>query len=203
MNPQIVKWNARYANHNPGVIEPPSSLLADAVAGLGAGRALDLACGAGRNAIWLARRGWRVDAVDGSGAALALVLANAERAGCRKRIAAHAADLEADPPEFTIARAAYDLIVDCHFLHRPLFAAIREGTRPGGLFVAALNLPASAGGREHGYVLQPGELERMARGWRWAVLHSAERTAKPSASNDLGIAEIIARRPSLARFDRP
>ena len=81
MNPQIVKWNARYANHNPGVIEPPSSLLADAVAGLGAGRALDLACGAGRNAIWLARRGWRVDAVDGSGAALALVLANARTGG--------------------------------------------------------------------------------------------------------------------------
>lgn len=199
MNRQIAKWNARYADRDPGLSEPPASPLPEAVEALSPGRALDLACGAGRNAIWLAQRGWRVDAVDGAETALTLLATHAERAGCQDRIVAHAADLEADPPGFAIAREAYDLIVDCYFLHRPLFAAIREGTRPGGLFVAALHLPAPAGGKGHRYVLQPGELEQVVKGWRWDVVHSAERAALLTASDDLGVAEIIARRPSSAR----
>ena len=198
MDSRIAKWNARYASRDPGSLEPPASPLPDAVARANPGRALDLACGAGRNAIWLAQRGWQVDAVDGAEAALTLLRANAERAGCHDRITGHTADLESDPPGFAIARAAYELIVDCYFLHRPLFAAIREGTRPGGLFVAALHLPAAAGGRGHGYVLQPGELHRTVKEWRWDILHSAERAASPSAGDDLGVAEIVARRPSAA-----
>ncbi|MYN63420.1 MAG: methyltransferase domain-containing protein [Acidobacteria bacterium] len=197
MNPQIAKWNARYADREPGALPEPSPPLPDAVAGVPPGRALDLACGAGRHAVWLGSRGWRVAAVDGSDAAVALLLANAERAGCRERIAPHVADLEADPPEFTIEPAAYDLIVDCYFLHRPLFAAIRGGVRPGGLFVAALHLPAPDGQRGHGYVLRPGELERMVRGWRWNVLHAAERTARVAAGGEPGVAEIVARRPDV------
>ncbi len=198
MNPRIAKWNARYAARDPGLPEPPASPLPHAVAGAQPGRALDLACGTGRNAIWLAKQGWRVDAVDGAETALRLLEAAAERAGCRDRITTRGADLEFDPPEFTIAPGTYDLIVDCYFLHRPLFAAIREGVRPGGIVVAALHLPAPAGGRGHGYVLQPGELHRMVKEWRWEVLHSAERPAGPSADDDLGVAEIIARRPSGA-----
>jgi len=196
VNKQVAKWNARYAGRDPGLDESPASLLPPAVDGVSPGRALDLACGAGRNAIWLARRGWRVDAVDGAEAALDLLLASAGRAGCQDRITAHAADLESEPPDFTIAPGRYDLIVDCYFLHRPLFPAIRKGTRPGGLFVAALHLPAPAGGKGHRYVLQPGELEREVKAWQWDILHSAERTAKPSAGDDLGVAEIIARRPT-------
>ncbi|MYH28929.1 MAG: methyltransferase domain-containing protein [Acidobacteria bacterium] len=197
MNPQIAKWNARYADREPGALPEPSPPLPGAVAGVPPGRALDLACGAGRHAVWLASRGWRVAAVDGSDAAVALLLANAERADCRERIAPHVADLEADPPEFTIEPAAYDLIVDCYFLHRPLFAAVRGGVRPGGLFVAALHLPAPDGQRGHRYVLRPGELERMVRGWRWDVLHAAERTARVAAGDEPGVAEIVARRPDV------
>ena len=198
-NRQIEKWNARYAGRDPGALAAPSPPLPDAVAGVPAGRALDLACGAGRHAIWLAERGWRVDAVDGSDAAIALLLANAGRAGCRERLEPHVADLEADPPAFTIPDAAYDLIVDCYFLHRPLFAAIRNGVRPGGLFVAALHLPAAPGGPGHGYILQPGELKRMVADWGWSVLHSLERVGdavSDAAHQDLGVAEIVARRPA-------
>ena len=196
MNAQIAKWNARYAGRVPGNLPRPSPPLPEAVSGVPAGRALDLACGTGRHAIWLASRGWRVDAVDGSETAVALLLVNAEGAGCRGRIETHVADLEADPPEFTIEPAAYDLIVDCYFLHRPLFAAIRKGTRPGGLFVAALHLPAPADRRGHGYLLRPGELKQMVGGWRWDVLHSVERAPDASSGDDLGVAEIIARQPA-------
>ena len=199
MNPQVEKWNARYAGRKAGERSEPSPPLPDAVAGVCAGRALDLACGTGRHAVWLASQGWRVDAVDGSDVAVSLLLANAERAGCAGRIEAHLADLEADPPQFAIAPNAYDLIVDCYFLHRPLFAAIREGVRPGGLFVAALHLPAPDGHPGHGYVLRPGELGRMVRGWRWNVLHATERAAETVAGADgdgPGVAEIVARRPA-------
>jgi 2-polyprenyl-3-methyl-5-hydroxy-6-metoxy-1,4-benzoquinol methylase len=55
----------------------PNLTLVDIVAGLAAGSALDVACGDGANAIWLASRGWRVTAVDWSEAALASTRARA------------------------------------------------------------------------------------------------------------------------------
>ena len=203
MNRQIAKWNSRYAGRQPGDLPAPSAPLPNAVHGLPAGRALDLACGTGRHAIWLASRGWRVDAVDGSKTAIALLLANAERAGCRDRIETHVADLEADPPEFTIEPAVYDLIVDCYFLHRPLFAEIRAGVRPGGRFVAALHLPAPDAGRGHRYVLRPGELEQVIRGWRWDVLHSVERAAEATTGDGPGVAELVSRRPETPAAAHP
>lgn len=194
-NARIAKWNARYAAREQPPEAGPLPLLSSAVAGVPGGRALDLACGAGRHALWLAARGWRVAAVDGSSAALDRLLARAGDAGCRECIEPHVADLEADPPEFTIAAGAYDLIVDCHFLHRPLFPLIRNGVCPGGLFVGALHIPASDGFRGHGYVLERGELARLATGWGWNVLHSGEQDSTATSDHGLGVAEIVTRRP--------
>ncbi len=202
MNPQIAKWNARYADREPRRLDEPSRPLPRAVSGLAAGRALDLGCGTGRHAVWLAARGWRVDAVDGSSPAVALLLANAAQAGCRPQVAAHVADLEADPPAFQIKPATYDLIVDCYFLHRPLFEPIREGVRPGGLFVAALHLPAADDSRGHAFMLRPGELEGVVTTWGWDIRHSVERPPPAGARDALGVAEIIARRPDIQPVDR-
>ena len=192
---RIARWNARYAAREQPPEAGPLPLLTGAVAGVRPGRALDLACGAGRHAVWLAARGWRVAAVDGAPAALEQLLARAGEAGCRERIETHVADLEAEPPAFAIAAGAYDLIVDCQFLHRPLFPRIRNGVRPGGLFVAALHIPANDGFRGHGYVLERGELARLAAGWGWTVLHSGERDSNAISDHGLGVAEIVARRP--------
>ena len=202
-NPQIAKWNARYRRRENQAEAEPLPLLAAAVAYVPPGRALDLGCGAGRHTVWLGERGWQVDAVDGAAAGIELLLARAERAGCRERIRPHVADLEADPPEFAIAAGAYDLIVDSFFLHRPLFAAIRKGVRPGGLLVAALHLPAPGAERGHRYVLEPGELEKLVTGWGWNLLHSRERGPSGGASDHgLGVAEIVARRPQVAAARR-
>ena len=192
---RIAKWNARYAAGGDAPGAPPLQLLASAVAGVQPGRALDLACGSGRHALWLAAGGWRVAAVDGAATALDLLLARAELTGCSDRVEPYVADLEAEPPEFTVAEQGYDLIVDCHFLHRPLFPAIRNGVRPGGLFVAALHIPAGDGNRGHGYLLQTGELAAMVAGWGWTVLHSAEHDSVAAEDHGLGVAEIVARRP--------
>ena len=64
-------WNERYAGRELVWTADPNRLFAAEVADLPAGRALDLACGEGRNAVWLAERGWRVTAVDFAAVGLA------------------------------------------------------------------------------------------------------------------------------------
>ena len=64
-------WNARYAQQELVWSAEPNRLFAAEVAALSPGRALDLACGEGRNAVWLAEQGWRVTGVDFSDVALA------------------------------------------------------------------------------------------------------------------------------------
>ncbi|MCU1429398.1 MAG: SAM-dependent methyltransferase [Actinomycetia bacterium] len=63
-------WNARYASSDLVWGADPNRFVAAELADLAPGRALDLACGEGRNAIWLASRGWTVTAVDFAGAAI-------------------------------------------------------------------------------------------------------------------------------------
>ena len=64
-------WNERYARKELVWTAEPNRRFAAEVEGLESGRALDLACGEGRNAVWLAERGWRVTGVDFSDVALA------------------------------------------------------------------------------------------------------------------------------------
>jgi hypothetical protein len=58
------RWDAKYAEKPAADALSPDDWLIEQVAGLPPGRALELACGLGHNAIWLALRSWRVDAVD-------------------------------------------------------------------------------------------------------------------------------------------
>lgn len=140
----LPKWNDRYRS---GAYErgEPSPLLVDAASPLAPGRALDLACGAGRNALWLARNGWDVVAIDGADAAIDIVRA------ADPRIDARVIDLERDSLPFD--DASFDLVCIVFFLHRPLFAEARRVLRRGGLFVASIQTEAS-----HAYTLAPGEL---------------------------------------------
>ena len=172
-------WDQHYSD--PANVDlDPSPLLVDAADRLPPGRALDLACGAGRNTLFLASLGWRVTAVDRSAVAIGLVRERA--AGLA--VDARAADLERG--EFAIEPAGYDLICDFHYLQRGLFPAIREGLRPGGVFIGAIHLaePHRAGR----YVLRPGELRTFFDGWK--ILFYSE-SAEPGPHRPS--ARIIAR----------
>jgi len=189
MSDRIGEWNERFARGEElhgGIPSPP---LPAAVEGVPPGLALDLACGAGRHAIFLAERGWRVLALDGSQAAIERMLAQARERGVAGRIAARVADLEAQGLALTVA--AYDLVCDFYFLHRPLFEQIRGAVRPGGLFAAALHVRSSP--EEKGrFLLKPGELAAAFAGW--TILHHREG-ASAEGGHKHATAELIARRP--------
>lgn len=108
-------WDAKYDGRTPSPGSPPDDVLVEFVTSRPRGRALDLACGHGRNALWLAMRGWQVDAVDFSGVALsgaASVAATATRS-IRERIRwVHADVTTLVPPR------EYDLVL-ASYLHLP------------------------------------------------------------------------------------
>ena len=173
-------WEQYYVQA-PDVEAAPSPLVVEVAEATRPGRALDLACGSGRNALYLARLGWEVVAVDASPSAVRIVRERA--AACAARIDARVADLETS--EFQIEPGGYDLICDCLYLQRDLFPKIREGVRPGGVFAGEILLRDSQPRR---FVLEPGELRREFEGWK--ILYYSEAGAghsRPSAS-------ILARR---------
>ena len=124
------------------------------------GRALDVACGRGRHAFWLAERSLKVDAVDRSAARLRFVGSEAERRDLP--IATRRLDLEGGNVD--LGREVYDAIVVVSYLHRPLFPALRSALRPGGLLVYETFIRARAR-RGHptnpDFLLEPGELPRL------------------------------------------
>lgn len=127
------------------------------------GEALDLACGRGRHALWLAGRGLRVTALDRSAEAIASLTDAARLQGLR--VHARVADLEqGDAP---LPQAAFDLIVAVRYLHRPLFPAIIAALRPGGLLIYETFTRAQARrGKPTNpdFLLEPGELRTLTAG---------------------------------------
>src|SRR5947207_11325686 len=102
-----------------------SQIVAEAVPLSEPGHALDLACGRGRNAIFLKEHGWSVVGVDIEPATI-------------DGIATRVLDLEEDRP-LPFEDDAFDMVCIIHFLYRPLFAEARRVTRPRGLVVSAIH----------------------------------------------------------------
>ena len=122
------------------------------------GRVLDLACGGGRHARWLASQGFAVDAVDRDAGALAAL---AECANVTTKVA----DLEAGAWPYAGQRFAG--IVVTNYLHRPLFPVLLDALAPGGVLIYET---FAAGNEQFGrpcnpaFLLKPGELLQVAHG---------------------------------------
>ena len=144
-------WDTRYAT--PRGEPRPNVRLTEAVAGLPPGTALDLGSGAGGDALWLARRGWRVTAADLSGVATARLAGRARELGLGERIRAERHDLAE-----TFPAGRFDL-VSAHYLHTsfafPRARVLRRAAYalvPGGLLLVI----------DHGSVA-PWSWDRAAR----------------------------------------
>jgi 2-polyprenyl-3-methyl-5-hydroxy-6-metoxy-1,4-benzoquinol methylase len=109
-------WSKTLREHADKVARRPANahLLAEVVANLPAGRALDAGCGHGADTLWLAAHGWQVTAVDFSAAALAHGRSLAEAAGAD--VAARIDWVEGDLATWTAEPGHYDLVV-CLYVH--------------------------------------------------------------------------------------
>lgn len=125
------RWDERHAAHDPIESAEPDPTLVETCAALPAGRALDLGAGDGRNAIWLARRGWRVAAVDFSPVGLERARTRAIAAGAEVDWQLH------DLLEWRPDPGTFDLVA-LVFIHLPaterreVYANAAAAVAPGG-----------------------------------------------------------------------
>ncbi|KUL55405.1 SAM-dependent methyltransferase [Streptomyces sp. NRRL F-4489] len=129
-------WDARYAERDRIWSGSPNAALVREVGGRSPGTALDVGCGEGADAIWLAGQGWRVTAVDVSGVALDRAAEQAAAAGVADRIDWQRHDLAAAFPE-----GRFDL-VSAQFLHAPgelfrerILRRAVDAVAPGGVLL--------------------------------------------------------------------
>ncbi len=187
----MADWNERYARGEHATHEP-SRLLVRATENLLPGRALDVACGAGRHAVFLAEQGWRLTAVDASHVGIEITKARALVSGVD--VDARVADLERG--EFEIEPDAYDLVSLFYYLQRDLWPELRASVKRGGLFVAAIHFsddPEQEDGNP-AFLLRPGELRAEFEGWEITHYHETALTDSDPGEHHRRTAEIIARR---------
>jgi SAM-dependent methyltransferase len=186
----VADWDERYSR-GEHIIRDPLPLLTRLAGELKPGRALDLACGTGRHANFLAAKGWRVTAVDGSRVGIEL----AKQAARAKRLEVDWVVANLERHEFEIEPAAFDLICVFYYLQRDLFPQIRAGVRPTGHIVAAIHTvdeDPDAKPMNPDFLLQPGEL--LAEFSDWQVLHDYEGSATEDGHFDRRTAELVARK---------
>jgi tellurite methyltransferase len=163
------KWDAKYGAAGPASFAPSAVLVGRADYLPAHGRALDVAGGAGRNAIWLAQRGLEVTIADVSPVGLALARQRAASLGVAVQT------LEIDLEHERLESSSFDLIVSVCYLWRPLFAEFPRLLNAGGTLVVVQptlkNLerndkPPAA------YLLNEGELRGLIPGLQ--IVHYEE-----------------------------
>ena len=170
-----------------GKEDAPTTLVVETAANARPGIAIDLACGAGRNTLYLAEIGWRVTAVDGSHTAIDLVVQRAAARGVA--IEAVVSDLTSET--FKLPSEVFDLVVIAYYLQRDLLMRAKEAVRPGGLVLAIVHTP-DPGQSWSEKRAAPGELRGFFEGWE--ILHDYEGPSRDPAHHR-PVAEIVARRP--------
>jgi len=199
-DPSRERWNRRWAGERAHASSAPSEFLSAEAEALPPGRALDVACGAGRNAVWLARRGWRVTGVDFSDVALRAARELAASAGVAVEW------IEADAVTWIPPRGAYALVTVMYLQlpaaeRRAALGHAAAAVAPGGTLLVVghdrLNLTEGWGGPTQAEVLfTPDDVVSEIGG---LVIESARRVRRAVAEG-AGAREAI---DALVRARRP
>jgi len=177
-------WDEMYSSREQVFSGNPNGVLVAEVTDLPPGRALDVGCGEGADAAWLARRGWQVTAVDISEVALRRAAATAPDVD--GRVAWTQGDLTTSPPP----AGAFDLVSSHYFplMRAPGHAALHgllAAVAPGGTLLFVTHALADFAAHEHedfdpADYYQPDEVAQfLDAGWDVVVNETRPRTAPP------------------------
>ena len=148
---------------------------------------LDLACGSGRNGLVLAEQGVSVVFADRSGADLSVIEKQLKEFDLPGRI--WQVDLEQKGVN-PLAGQHFSAVLVFNYLHRPLFAALRDAVIPGGLVIYetfTIQQPRFGRPKNQDFLLEPGELKATFQGWD--IVHNFEGIA---LNPDRAVAQIVA-----------
>lgn len=172
------EWDALYTERESIWSGQPNAQLVAEAAALSPGTALDVGCGEGADAVWLARRGWDVTAADISAVALERARVHAAAAECQ--VAFVHADLVAAPPR----AGAYDLVSAQFFqLTEPPRSEVLRGlgaaVRPRGHLLVVGHDPQAHAGRHPERLFTTDEVvaEFSPEDWQVVTAETRERTA--------------------------
>ncbi len=194
-------WDERYRTEELIWKAAPNRFLVEELDALVPGRALDVACGEGRNAVWLASKGWRVTGADFSRAGLA----KAQRLATDRGV--EVTWVEADVVEWRPATASFDLVV-VMYLHLPAeqrrraLAHAAAALAPGGVLLVVghdtSNLVKGTGGPQDPEVLfTPEEIVEDISGLQIERAEQVKRTVVTDAGEATAIDALVrAVRPS-------
>ncbi len=166
-------WDAKYRLAGEAPTAEPASIVRELLPLLPAGPALDIACGTGRHALFLAARGQHVTAVDFSSVALNILEVRAREIRIpvrrsenlhepRRKLRGGIELIQTNLERMHLPERCYDLILCVQYLQRSIFAQIARALRPDGVLLmetytrAQLEFPC--GPRNPAYLLENGEL---------------------------------------------
>lgn len=192
-------WNERYSGTDLVWSAGPNQFVAEICAGLPPGRSIDLAAGEGRNAVWLAERGWVSTAVDYSDVAIGKARQIAEHR--HVTITTEVADLDDYAPD----AEAYDLVLFAYLQLpdeqlTPILQRATDAVAPGGRFVLVShdlsNLDGGYGGPKHPAVLTTPSQVEAAIGDRLQVERSetVERVVQTPDGDRVALDTVVVAR---------
>lgn len=181
-----VHWDTRYASAIPDMT--PSPLVVEFTpAPRAPQRALDVACGAGRNTLYLASLGYTVDAADISAVALDVLTREAQARGLTDRVRGLAVDLDEWRPE----PAAYALVVQIAFFDPHLLPFVLAAVAPSGTLILEAFNPRrleTRPGFNPSHLIERGAMLKALAGW--TILHHDEAAGERGDRT-----QVVARRP--------
>ena len=185
------RWNERFKGKGFAFGKDPNPFLKKYIRFLPKGKALDLAAGEGRNAVFLAQHGFDVDAVDISRKGLI----KAKKLAGEMGVKVHA--LIADLDTYKIEKEKYDLIANLYFLKRSLIPKIKRGLKKGGRIIFETYILehreiSAEGPKDRKYYLIPNELLWLFKDFR--ILFYREGIFKEGGKRK-AVASLIAEKP--------
>jgi SAM-dependent methyltransferase len=183
------KWDTRYREGSYGTRTHPSELLVEWLPQLTKGRALDVACGVGRNALYLSTSGYDVDAIDISSIALECLRKAARTRGLE--LTCLEIDLESDP----LPTKHYDLILLVRYTNSALITRLLPLLADGGHFVCEEHLETDEeviGPTDPAFRVAPDELLQLTS--ELDVLFYNEGIVQDPDGRRAALARLVARK---------